>query len=75
MAEDGYKRGEVVMEGITGGRRETVKTGTSPARGKVEGIKDFVRGQATTTRTQEGKIITDAILKEIDRVSDDPNTP
>ena len=26
----------------------------------------YVRGQATTARTQEGKIITDAILKEIE---------
>jgi hypothetical protein len=74
MAEDGYKKGEVLMEGIREGRRETVKTGTRPARGKVEGIKDFVRGQATTARTQEGRIITDAILKEIDRVSDEPET-
>lgn len=74
MAEDGYKKGEVLMEGIREGRKETVKTGTRPARGKVEGIKDFVRGQATTARTQEGKIITDAILKEIDRVADDPES-
>jgi len=72
MAEDGYKNGEVLMEGIREGHKETVKTGTRPARGKVEGIKDFVRGQATTARTQEGKIITDAILKEIDRLADDP---
>jgi hypothetical protein len=72
MAEDGYKKGEVILEGIRGGRKETVKTGTRPARGKVEGIKDFVRGQATTTRTQEGKNITEAILKEIDRVADEP---
>lgn len=74
MAEDGYKKGEVLMEGIREGRKEAVKTGTRPARGKVEGIKDFVRGQATTARTQEGRIITDSILKEIDRVSDDPET-
>jgi len=71
MAEDGYKKGEVVMEGIRDGRREKIKTGTCPARGKVDGIKDFVRGQATTARTHEGKLITDAILKEIDRVSND----
>ncbi len=74
MAEDGYKKGEVLMEGVRDGRKEVVKTGTRPARGKVDGIKDFVRGQASTARTQEGKIITDAILKEIDRVSDDPGT-
>lgn len=72
MAEDGYKKGEVLLEGIKDGRRETVKTGTQAARGKVEGIKDFVRGQASTVRTQEGKAVTEAILKEIDRVADEP---
>lgn len=72
MAEDGYKKGEVLLEGVRGGRKESVKTGTQPARGKVEGIKDFVRGQASAVRTLEGKAVTDAILKEIDRVSDQP---
>lgn len=72
MAEDGYKKGEVLLEGVRGGRRETVKTGTQAARGKVEGIKDFVRGQASAVRTQEGKAVTEAILKEIDRVADEP---
>lgn len=72
MAEDGYKKGEVLMEGVRDGRKEIVKTGTRPARGKVEGIKDFVRGQATTARTKEGKNITEAIIKEIERVSDTP---
>ncbi len=72
MAEDGYKKGEVLLEGIRGGRKETVKTGTRPARGKVDGIKAFVRGQAAIARTQEGKGITDSILKEIERISDEP---
>lgn len=72
MAEDGYKKGEVLMEGIRQGRKETVKTGTRPARGKVDGIKEFIRGQAAIARTKEGKIITDSILKEIDRITDEP---
>jgi len=70
MAEDGYKKGQVVMEGIKDGRKERIRTGTQPARGSVEGIKDFVRGQASTARTKEGQAITEAILKEIDRLAD-----
>lgn len=72
MAEDGYKKGEVLMEGVRDGAKESVKTGTRPARGKVEGIRDFVRALATMARTREGKVMTDSILKEIDRISDDP---
>lgn len=72
MAEDGYKKGEVLLEGIRGGRRESVKTGTRPARGKIEGIKTFVRGQASTAKTKEGRVITKSILEEIDRLADEP---
>lgn len=70
MAEDGYKKGEVLLEGIRQGRRETVRTGTRPARMKMDGIKNFVRGLSATARTKEGQNITDSILKEIDRVAD-----
>ena len=70
MAEDGYKKGEVLMEGLREGKKETVKTGTRPARGTVEGIKDFVRGLAAAARTKEARQMTDALLAEIDRVSD-----
>lgn len=73
MAEDGYKKGQVLMEGLRGGRKESIRTGTQPARGRVEGIKDFVRGQASTARTKEGQAIIEAILREIDRIADEPD--
>ena len=69
MAEDGYKKGDVILEGIRDGKKETIKTGMRPARGRVDGVKDFVRGLATSAKTKEGKIITEAILKEIDRIA------
>ncbi len=40
MAQDGYKVGEVLMEGIIEGKKKTVRTGKSAARGKVDISKD-----------------------------------
>lgn len=71
MAEDGYKKGEVILEGYRNGRKEVIKTGVQPAKGKLEGYKTFVRGLSSVATTQEGKRFADAMLREIDRTSDE----
>jgi hypothetical protein len=75
MAQAGYKDGEVVMTGIRDGRRRTVRTGKRAARGRVEGLRDFVRGLAANVRTVEGRHIVSSILDEVDRIAELPIPP
>jgi hypothetical protein len=75
MAQQGYKDGEVVMTGIRDGRRRTVRTGKRAARGRIEGLRDFVRGISANAKTSEGKQIVRSILEEVDRVADLPIPP
>ena len=68
LAQDGYKKGEVVMNGVKDGKRRRVKTGRHAARGQVERVRDFIRGQTTIAKTQEARAALGAVLEEIDRV-------
>ncbi len=72
LAQDGYKKGEVVMSGIKAGRRARIKTGRNAARGQVERVRDFVRGQVTIARSREAQSALAAILEEIDRMHPAP---
>ncbi len=72
LAQDGYKKGEVVMSGLRQGRRTRIKTGRTAARGQVERVRDFVRGQVTVARTKEAQSALAAILEEIDRMHPAP---
>lgn len=75
MAQAGYKDGEVIMVGVRGGRRAFVRTGNRAARGRVERLRDFIRGISVTARTQETKIALNRILEEVDRVVELPVPP
>lgn len=72
MAQDGYKDGEVLMTGMREGKRTTVRTGRRAARGRVEGLKSFVRGMASIARTREARAAVTAIMEEIDRIAEPP---
>ena len=72
LAQDGYKKGEVVMSGMKEGRRVKVKTGRNAARGQVERVRDFVRGQVTVAKSKEAQSALAAILEEIDRMHPAP---
>lgn len=72
LAQDGYKKGEVVMTGIKEGKRRRVRTGRNAARGQVERVRDFVRGQATIAKSKEAQSALVAVLEEIDRVHPSP---
>lgn len=71
MAEDGYKSGEVIMEGIKNGKRQTLKTGVRPARGKVENIRDSVQDLPAIIETPAGPVISDSLTEEIERLADE----
>lgn len=72
LAQDGYKKGEVVMSGLRQGRRTRIKTGRTAARGQVERVRDFVRGQVTIAKTKEAQTALAAILEEIDNMHPAP---
>jgi hypothetical protein len=75
MAQAGYKDGEVLMTGFRDGRRSTIRTGKRAARGRVEGLKDFVRGLGANVKTAEGRNIVRVILDEVDRLAEIPTSP
>ena len=72
LAQDGYKKGEVLMAGVKEGRRRSVKTGRNAARGQVDRVRDFVRGQVTIVKTREAQLALAAVLDEIDRMHPAP---
>ena len=69
MADDGYKLGDVTMEGERNGNQETVVTGQSAAHVSMtlEGIRQFARGQETLARSKDAKVIVSTLLGEINR--------
>jgi hypothetical protein len=75
MAQAGYKDGEVIMSGFRDGRKITSRTGNRAARGRVERLRDFVRGISVSARTQETKDALNRILEEVDRVAELPIPP
>lgn len=72
LAQDGYKKGEVVMTGVKDGKRRRVRTGRHAARGQVDRVRDFVRGQVTIAKTKEAQSALAAVLEEIDRMHPPP---
>lgn len=68
LAEQGYKKGEVTLEGMRDDTFEVAQSGNEAARGIVKGLRDFVRGMSVNLRTKEAKSAIDAICAEIDRI-------
>ncbi len=75
MAQAGYKDGEVILSGYRDGRLTTVKTGKRAARGRVEELKDFLRGIAANAKSKETRAVVGAIMDEVDRIAEAPALP
>ena len=75
MAQAGYKDGDVTMSGYRDGKRTTLRTGKRAARGRIEGLKDFVRGMAANARSKEAQAAIASILEEVDRMVETPEPP
>lgn len=75
LAEQGYKKGEVIIEGVRNDSFEQVSSGSAAARGNVRGLRDFVRGMHANAKTKEAQKALSAIAAEIDRIhpAPDPN--
>ena len=68
LAEQGYRKGDVTIEGVRNDTFEVAQSGEEAARGVVKGLRDFVRGISATTKSKEAKAAVAAIFAEIDRI-------
>lgn len=68
LAEQGYKKGEVQLEGVRNDTFEKVCSGSTAARGTIAALKDFVRGMHVNAKTKEAQKALLAIVEEIDRI-------
>lgn len=69
LAEDGYKDGEVLIEGFKKGRYEKEMSGIDAVRGRLDVLRDFVRGALNNAKAKETKQILKSISDEIDRLN------
>lgn len=72
LAEQGYKKGEVYFEGVREDKFEQASSGSTAARGRVKGLRDFVRGLKANAKTKEAAKALSAIVQEIDRLHPAP---
>lgn len=72
LAGQGYKKGEVQIEGFRNDSFEQVSSGSQAARGTVRGLRDFVRGLSANVKTKEATRLLSAITAEIDRIHTPP---
>lgn len=74
LAEQGYKKGEVVIEGLRNDSFEQASSGSTAARGNVRGLREFVRGMHANAKTKEAQKALSAIAAEIDRIHPAPDS-
>lgn len=68
LADQGYKRGDVTLEGQRNGSFEKIRVGSKATRGSVNQLREFIRGMGANARTQETKKALQALTDEIDRI-------
>lgn len=68
LAELGYKKGSVLIEGEDEEGPQRYETGKDTAKGSLVGFKNFIRGLRVNARTKEGNGILDAIESELVRI-------
>lgn len=68
LAELGYKKGPVLIEGEDEEGPQRYETGKDTAKGSLVGFKNFIRGLRVNARTKEGNGILDAIESELVRI-------
>ncbi len=68
LAQQGYKSGDVHMEGFRNDMFEKVTSGSNASRGTINSLRDFVRGLTANARAKETHTVLHEIAKEIDRI-------
>lgn len=68
LAELGYKKGPVTIEGEDEEGPKRYETGKDTAKGSLIGFKNFIKGLRINARTKEGNGMLDAIEAELIRI-------
>jgi hypothetical protein len=68
LAQQGYKTGNVQIEGYRNDGFEKVVSGSSASRGSISSLKEFVRGLSANAKAKETQKVLGEIAKEIDRI-------
>lgn len=68
LAELGYKKGPVTIEGEDEEGPKKYETGKDTAKGSLIGFKNFIKGLRINARTKEGNGMLDAIEAELIRI-------
>ena len=68
LAQQGYKSGDVLMEGFRNDTFEKVLSGANASRGAISSLKQFVRGLSANAKAKETQKVLVEIAKEIDRI-------
>ena len=74
VAQAGYKKGTVKLEGIRNGRTDKAETGGKAARGTPAALRDYVRGMRDNARAKETRDALGSILGEMDRIAPPPES-
>lgn len=68
LAQQGYKSGDVQIEGYRNDTFEKVLSGANASRGAINSLKQFVRGLSANAKAKETQKVLQEIAKEIDRI-------
>ncbi|MCA9111336.1 MAG: hypothetical protein KDA52_15390 [Planctomycetaceae bacterium] len=72
IAEAGYKKNKVTLEGISDGKKQKVNVGGKAVSGEWDGIKSFIRGMHSNAKTKEMRTSLPKLLDEVDRLAPPP---
>jgi hypothetical protein len=68
LAQQGYKSGDVQIEGYRNDGFEKVLSGSNASRGAINSLRQFVRGLSANAKAKETQKVLSEITKEIDRI-------
>lgn len=75
MAAAGYKKGDVIFTGDIDGKRQVIRTGNRPLRGRIASLETFIRGLTAGVRTKEAKKVLAEVSAEISRLRTPSRSP
>lgn len=68
LAEAGYKEGPITFHGLKDGEKVTVKSDGDALKGKINTLRDYVRGIGDNAKAKEALHVVEAIRKEMNRL-------
>mgnify|MGYP001298322854 CR=1 FL=1 len=74
LAQSGYKKGDVVIEGIQNGKRVREQVGRKPMTVTMSQLRDYVRGLKDGSKAKEATHKLSMVINEIDRALPPPES-